>query len=161
MLSYKSRARRRPLALTLIALVALGTGCAQPSRFASTPTVSPSEAVMLVQPTRGSINLERDGRSPRNRISRSEVNQIPASTAYDVVRRLRPEFLHSSARRVAAGSHAVPVVYIDALASGSLSTLAMIPVQSVIDITYFPPVDAMVRFGPSHGAGAIVVRTHR
>jgi hypothetical protein len=161
MSSYKSRARRGSLALTLIALVALGTGCAQPSRFASTPTVSPSEVVTLASTTRPSINLELDGRSLRNRISRSEVNQTPASTAYDVVRRVRPEFLRSSARRVAAGSYTQPVVYIDALASGSLSTLAMIPVQSVIDITYFAPVDAMVRFGPSHGAGAIVVRTHR
>ena len=162
MFSFASRVRSVRLAFTLIAFGALGTGCAQPSRFSSTPAVSPAEAVAITSTS--SRPLVRAGaavRSSRYTITRADFAGVPAHNAWEIVFRVRPEFLQPSTRRSVSAFSTDPVVYIDAMKTGSLSTLREIPVESVMQITYLTPVEALLYYGPTHSAGAIVVRTSR
>ena len=166
MQSFASRVRCERLASTLaavLALSALTTGCVQPRQQQSiASTVSPiAVSTSAGAPTRIAGQLDLEGRSSRHTITRSELESVSVATAFDLVVRLRPEFLRRSARRPGIGTHNEPVVYVDAVQSGPLSALGMIPASHVMDITYVTPVDALLRFGPTHGAGAIVVRTRR
>ena len=162
MLLFSPRVRGARLAFTsavVIALVALSTACAPGAQRSVSIRVAP---LTITSTPRASNALHIEARNPRHMISRPEFSRIPAvANAHDLIARLRPEFLRGTYRRVAFGSATEPVVYVDALKAGHLSTLQLIPIDQVHDITYVTPVDAMVRFGPTHGAGAIIVRTRQ
>ena len=163
MKSLSSRVRGARLASTpavLMALVALSIGCAPMARQSVSADITPVTVTSAAAPVRRASAFDHTARAPRHTIARSEFASVPgANTAHDLVMRLRPEFLRGSFRGVAFGSETEPVVYLDALKAGQLSTLRLIPVAQVLDITYVTPVDALLRYGPTHGAGAIVVRT--
>ena len=152
--SYTSRGGRWPLALTLAALVALGTGCAQPSRF------STSTAPMRAPSSLSDVTVSR-ATSPNHTITRAEFATVSGNTAYDLVFRLRPEFLRGSARGGITGTRNDPAVYINTAAAGTLSALRQIPVDAVAEIHYVPRVDALIRYGPTYLGGVIVVNTRR
>ena len=151
------------LTLGLAALTALSTGCAPTSRYSATaighpPAPAPAPAASV---THASSSSRVEARSRRHAVTQAEFATIAVANAYDIVAKLRPEFLLRSPRAVATGSFEGPVVYVDSYRFGAISTLTMIPVESVIDITYVTSVDALLRFGPTDGAGVIVVRTRR
>jgi len=138
--SFASRVGRWPLALTLIALTALSTGCSQPTQF--------------------STSLYETRLSPMNHtITAVELGAAPATSVYEVVSRLRPEFLRRD--HAGIGGPVEPVVYVDDIAAGPPWVLWDIPVNQVAEIHYVTPNDAFMVNGPRHNGGIIVVRMRR
>jgi len=110
----------------------------------------------------------------RDIITRAEIrDRAPdAKTAYDVVQRLRPQFLRERSsgsisspltaegnRSTAAERQPVQVYVNGARSSIPKISLRELPADGVIDILYLNASDATTRFGTGHDNGAIVVRT--
>ena len=99
-------------------------------------------------------DAEAETRSfPRNRISRAEIMERGdnASTAMEVVRRLRPAWL------LARGN---PVVYVDNVRRpGGVDALFNVPVGQIRLLEFIGAADATTRWGTGHTGGVIQVLT--
>ena len=89
-----------------------------------------------------------------------EIRAVSATDAYEVVQRLRPEWLRrrgqTSLRNPSAGE---VVVYLDGVRYGGPRSLEGVRAESVVQMEYLDASDATTRFGTGHGGGAILVRT--
>ena len=87
-----------------------------------------------------------------------EIRSDPVGidNAYDAVTRLRPHFLLSG-----LGFPELPVVYLNDMRQGGPDQLHSIPVSVILEIRYFTPVTADLRFNTNNLGGAIAVRTYR
>ena len=102
--------------------------------------------------------------SPRDRnyINQLEVDsvQVPGMTAYDLIQKLRPQFLHSrgatSFRDLSSGD---PDVYLDGVLYGRVESLKQIGADQVSSVEFLSSGDATTRFGTNHVSGAILIRT--
>jgi len=102
------------------------------------------------------------GGGPRERdvIARPEITASNASTAYDAVEKLRPDFLRGrSVNTRTRASTQTPLVYIDGTRLGELAQLRSIPTTIVQSIQLISATDATTRWGTGHPAGVIEVRT--
>jgi hypothetical protein len=100
----------------------------------------------------------------RHRITFEEVSvkATDAKTAYDIVRRLRPQFLQSRGSGSIQNRNKVPIkVFVDGGFRGGVAVLNEIVAHSVIEITYLNGSDATTRFGTGYESGAILVTTGR
>ena len=91
---------------------------------------------------------------PRNRISRDEIldRGDNASTAMEVIRRLRPAWL------LARGPD--PVVYVDNVRRpGGVDALFSVPVGQIRMLEFIGAADATTRWGTGHTGGVIQVVT--
>lgn len=143
-----------------------------PSRFASSPGTVPSAVaatflVLLLAACGGGAgsapanspgapeDAEAETRSyPRNRISRDEIMERGdnASTAMEVIRRLRPAWL------LARGPD--PVVYVDNVRRpGGVDALFSVPVGQIRVLEFIGAADATTRWGTGHTGGVIQVQT--
>lgn len=94
----------------------------------------------------------------RDLISPEEIAELNVSTAYDVVRQLRPEYLRSRGTmslREAGGEYAV--VYLNGMRLGGLDQLNSIRATDVQMIRYISASDATTRWGTGHTGGVIEV----
>ena len=160
---FASRVGRGSLALTLVALSALGSACTPASsRYSSSvgavsprpeggPTAAGSSAAASSSDFRTS--------SSRRTLTRAEFEDITAFSAYDIVVRLRPEYLRAT--RVIARGHAEPVVYIDNIAFGSVAALKELSPNAVAEIRYVTAPESYMLHGPKHEGAVILVRTRR
>lgn len=83
-----------------------------------------------------------------------------AWTAYDVISRLRPEFLRSRGRSsLTTSDPATAVVYVDEIRFGELNSLKTITADQILLIEYINAADATTRFGTDHTGGAILITT--
>ncbi len=100
-------------------------------------------------------DAEAETRSyPRNRISRAEIMERGdnASTAMEVVRRLRPAWL------LARGAD--PVVYVDSVRRpGGVDALFNVPIGQIRLLEFISAADATTRWGTGHTGGVIQVVT--
>jgi hypothetical protein len=96
-----------------------------------------------------------------NVLTAAEIVASHVSDAYQAVTQLRPDFLRRSyASPVPTVSDSYTVdVYLDNLRIGGADALREIPLGDVRSIRYLPPMDADMRFGGEHPAGAIIVST--
>lgn len=89
-----------------------------------------------------------------------EIRTISASTAYDAVATLRPEWLvrrgRVSVRNPSAGEL---VIYVDGIRQGGVTSLRGVSAGSVLQMEYLDGPSATVQFGTGHGGGVILVRT--
>lgn len=100
----------------------------------------------------------------RHRISFEEVTvkASDAKTAYDIVRRLRPQFLQSRPSGSIQNPRKVPIkVFVDGGFRGTVAVLNEIVAHSVVEIVYLNGADATTRFGTGYESGAILVTTGR
>ena len=89
-----------------------------------------------------------------------EIARSGATDAFQAIRMLRPSFLQSRGRTsILRSEEAEPSVYVDDRPFGSVSTLRDIPATQVVEIRYFGPAEAQMRWGAGNSAGAILVRT--
>ena len=142
------------------------------SRFVSGPTTallaaSTTALVLLIAACGGGAgsgpanspdapaDAEAETRSyPRNRISRAEILERGdnASTAMEVVRRLRPAWL------LLRGAD--PVVYVDNVRRpGGVDALFSVPVGQIRLLEFIGAADATTRWGTGHTGGVIQVVT--
>lgn len=97
----------------------------------------------------------------RNRdvIAAEEIASVDVPTAYDLIRRLRPEFLRPRGVSGVRGSIS-PSIYINGIkAPDGLQQLQNINREDVLEIRWLSATDATTRFGTGNSGGAIMVKT--
>jgi len=90
-------------------------------------------------------------------LTAEEIATIPARTAYEVVRQLRPEFLRST-RGPEDSSHRL-LVYVDRVLRGGVEELNNVPAALVLEIRFLSAAEATMRYGEGNTVGALDVRT--
>jgi hypothetical protein len=147
---YASRVGRWSLAFTFVTLVMSGAGCARPTRYSSSLR-GPSESSLALREARV--------RATSHTISATELRSFRANSVYELVSRLRPEFVRRGYDAVRGTTE--PTVYIDDLAAGPLSVLLSLPVNEVAEIHYITPAEAFTLHGSTQRGGIIAVRLRR
>lgn len=102
------------------------------------------------------------GPAPRdhNLITADEIAKISATNAYDVVKRLRPQFLTSRGPTSITNTRVTsPTVYLDGSRYGDVSALVGIDAARIATIRFLSGPEAQARFGVDNVAGAILVTT--
>ncbi|MFN0182005.1 MAG: hypothetical protein ACKVZ0_24645 [Gemmatimonadales bacterium] len=101
-----------------------------------------------------------------NLISFEEIEAVRGqmATAYDIVSRLRPQYLRgrgaNSFGNAAGGKRtALPQVVLDGSPYGEIATLSQISAMLVKEIRFLGTGDASIKYGTGYDGGAIVVST--
>jgi hypothetical protein len=98
----------------------------------------------------------------QNVLTAGEIVASHVSDVYQAVSQLRPQFLRRRYNSPMPSFEAASViVYLDNLKLGDGESLRSIPLGQVRLIRYLDPMEADLRFGGSHPAGAILVTTLR
>lgn len=108
----------------------------------------------------GTLDDSPTPRRSRNLISREEIQTIPPTTAYDVVREFRQQWLQARGPDlVSMGGRAGPVVAVDNVLRGRLEELRAIRSEDIQEIRFIPARDATTRWGTGVQGGVIEVVT--
>ena len=102
--------------------------------------------------------------SDRNVIRAEEIATIEATTALEVVTRLRAEYLRSrgpaSASRGRAVERPTVTVFVDGVEAGPPDpALRLIPAANVVEIRMYRAADATTKYGSRHTGGVLEVKT--
>ena len=127
---------------------------------ASAPSASriSSTGVSATTATIPVAGAERTGRG-HLRTGTFSTEYFPGETLADVLRRRAPLYLRPRSDPASEMSgRADPIaVYINGSFSGSLEVLGLIPAHEVFSVDRITAPAAMIRFGPRHGSGALLV----
>jgi len=137
------------IGVALTVLVA-ATGCMAGRSAVADPSPE-ARPLRAGTPTRGNL------------VAQDEIRSVETGyTAFEAVRRLRPEFLSRHATPMPGDfEEGFAVVYLDGVRLGGLQTLENIPVTTIVEIRYLRPSAAVERFGKHHRGGVILVSTIR
>ena len=103
---------------------------------------------------------EADRRAGSERITTAEIQSANASTAYDIIAKLRANFLNSRGPNSLLNKQPKePTVYLDEVEYGTIKSLRNIPASTVAEIRFIEGWDAMTKYGSDHVAGVIQVYT--
>lgn len=95
-----------------------------------------------------------------NVITEDEITASMGSSVYDVVSKLRPNFLKTRGRTsMNASGSGYASVFLDGQPYGDLNTLRNINASQAHEIRYYSATEAATKFGMQNGAGVIDVRT--
>lgn len=103
-------------------------------------------------------------RPNRQVITEQEVAQAGAGNAYEVIRRLRPNFLVSHGEVTlgnAQGSSQYPNVYLDGLKYGDINSLRNIDAMQVAEVRMYQAWEAQTKFGLGNNSGVIAITTRK
>jgi hypothetical protein len=93
-------------------------------------------------------------------ITEDEIATVNASNAYDIIKKLRANFLSYRGKTSMLGtSNADPTVYVDDQAYGPISSLRTIPASQVTSIRMYRSWDAKTKYGQGNMGGVIAVNT--
>lgn len=93
-------------------------------------------------------------------ITADEIRSSELPTAFDVVQKLRPQFLNDRGRNtVANSSSAYPRVYLNGILYGEIGSLREILASQVTEIRYYNAGQAQGKFGSGNLSGALAVVT--
>ena len=94
-------------------------------------------------------------------ITEAEIDSAHVSTAYDVIQKLRPNFLISRGKLSLdpAAAPSLPRVYVDDQFYGDASTLRGILAGTIESIRYYSAGDAQYKYGHDNAAGVIAITT--
>lgn len=94
-----------------------------------------------------------------NVISLDEAESVQATSAYDLVKKVRPAFLVSRGPTTLLGtSSAFPTVYVDGMKYGTIATLAQIPASWIAEVRLYRTV-APAQFGSDNMSGVLAIKT--
>jgi hypothetical protein len=94
----------------------------------------------------------------RNIITRTEIEDSRANSAWDAVAKLRANFMTSrGANSLLLKVNKEPTVYLDEVEYGNLGSLKQIPASTVAEIRFIEGWNAETKYGPGHAAGVIQV----
>ena len=95
-----------------------------------------------------------------NIITADQISASQQTNAYDVVSRLRPNFLKSRGRTTVYGQGSdYAAVFLDGQSYGDLSSLRNISAPQIRSIQFIRGTDAVTTYGMQYGAGVIAIRT--
>ena len=116
-------------------------------------------AAVIACASAGAGGTTVDANNP-NIITGDQISASAQTNAYDVVSRLRPNFLKSRGRTtVYARGSDYPTVYLDGQSYGDLSSLRNIAAAQISSIHFIRGTDAVTTYGMQYGAGVIDIRT--
>lgn len=93
-------------------------------------------------------------------ITEAEIAKSQALTAYDAVEKLRGNFFSNRGRTTILGNASqLPVVYLDGVEYGPMTSLRDIPASHVASIRMYRAWEATTKFGMGKSAGVIAVTT--
>ena len=100
------------------------------------------------------------GAGDANIITAAQISASQQTNAYDVVSRLRPNFLKSRGRTTVYGQGSdYAAVFLDGQSFGDLGSLRNIASSQIRSIKFIRGTDAVTVYGMQYGAGVIDVRT--
>lgn len=95
-------------------------------------------------------------------ISEYELNQSSTNSAYDAIRRLRPQWLNYQPQTsVRDPNPPRPAVYVDEQFVGDLSTLNQMLISQIESIAFYKAPEAMIKYGTNRTGGVITVTTKK
>ena len=99
----------------------------------------------------------------RTSITEAEIDSLHAPNAYEVIKRLRPEFLQSHGPVTLdprqPTTTALPNVYVDKQYYGDATVLTTISATAIATITYYTASEAQYAFGRGNASGVIGITT--
>ena len=99
---------------------------------------------------------EAHGSASRNVITQEEIDATEANNVYDVIARLRGNFLNDRGRTsIKTNTHSRAIVFLNDQEYGIPETMRNIPIGRVAEIRFFAGTDAVARFGAQYGGGVI------
>lgn len=94
-----------------------------------------------------------------NVIGIDEAQSARATSAYDLVKKVRPAFLMSRGAATLLGtSSAYPTVYVDGIRYGTIAALAQIPANWIAEVRLYRTV-APAQFGSDNMSGVLAITT--
>ncbi len=95
----------------------------------------------------------------RNLITRSQIEESQAITAYDVIRSLHPQWLRARGQTVglANATPVTPTVFMDGTRIGELDVLNAYQVRDIQEIRYLDAGRAASRYGMGYPRGIIEI----
>jgi|GEM_PF-713006 len=94
-------------------------------------------------------------------ISASEIDSAHQTTAYELIRKLRPQFLQGRGKLSLLLSEpvALPRIYLDDQYYGDASTLRGILAETIESVRFYSAAEAQYKYGHDNAAGVIAVAT--
>lgn len=98
------------------------------------------------------------GRS-RDLITRDQIAETQAITAYDAIRTLHPQWLRARGQTTSADNPTAltPTVFLDGTRMGGLDVLAVFQVRDIFEIQYLDQGKAGIRYGMGFPRGVIEI----
>ena len=138
---------RRIRSLLLAPLLALSTACA----VSAVPGPSMQTIANMNHAAAGA-------RTASDLLGPTEISLSPGGSAYDVLQRLRPQFLNRQAAPVRYDPYGGrPVVYLDGVRLGGVEELRSISSVMVGEVRFLSAASAHSRFGYYHPGGVIAI----
>jgi hypothetical protein len=98
--------------------------------------------------------------SDRKVITEQEILSTNAATAYDVIARLRAEYLRNRGpTSLSLPSRAEPVVFLNEQLYGAIDVLKQVRSSDLREIRFYDGPDAVTKFGSQYGGGVIQLVT--
>jgi len=100
---------------------------------------------------------------PRDRtlLTGEQILATHASTLFDAIQQLRPEFLRSrGASSIESRGADIPRVFVDNIEMGDVQFLKLVNPQEVAEVQRISAEEATTRWGTGYVGGALVVTTH-
>jgi hypothetical protein len=95
-------------------------------------------------------------------LTRDEIDDSSARTAYELVRSLRPQWLITRGQRSLEQPAEVSIViYLDNARLGAPDSMRGVALGAVQYLRFFPAPEATLRWGGGHLYGAILISTER
>lgn len=96
----------------------------------------------------------------RDIIFTEEIQLAQAHNAYDLIYKLRPQWLRSRGiKSINFPEASQPVVYVNRAEYGSINSLNNIPISNIAEVRYFNASDATTKYGSNHTGGVIEITT--
>ncbi|MGH7460298.1 MAG: hypothetical protein ACREMA_04630 [Longimicrobiales bacterium] len=110
--------------------------------------------------TKSSTAAAAAPRGSRDLITRTQIDQMSVQDAYEIVSRMRPEYLREQRGPSSVNRGAVlAVVYIDGVRRGGPEALRGLRPGEVEEIRFMSATDATTRYGTDHAAGVIEIKS--
>lgn len=112
-------------------------------------------ALMLASACHRHAGVEQ-GPAASNVITFDEIVAANASNVYDLIVRIRPEYLRDrGAVSILTKKRARAMVFLNDQEYGELETMRNLPADRIGEVHYFSGSDAVARFGSQYGGGVI------
>ncbi len=115
-------------------------------------------ALILCSSACASAREYRSTSESRDLITRAQLAENSASSAFEIIQRLRPQWLRLREEQSLDGPNDL-VVYVDNARMGGRESLRMIGVGAAEYIRFYNASAATLRWGAGHEYGAILVAT--
>jgi len=96
--------------------------------------------------------------SDRNVITETEIMQMPSVSLYDLIQKVRPDFLRSrGASSFSDTKTEYPVVFVDGRLYGDMASLRTLVSSQISQVRYYDAMAAQAKFGVIKASGVIDV----